>query len=527
MSVARRAFGRLPTVGLVRATPLPRHKALLFALVCVLWIGAGLFGRDPWKPDETDFVIAVAQQTGALAALPAAAQPSVAPSVYLDLAALTAKGTSFILPLHEGARLINALLLAGGFFFIGLVAGARRGVRTGWMGVFLALGMSGFMVRAHLLNLAVPAFFGVAMLLWGMLRMRQHALVGGMIVGAATGFLLTAAAPSAAVLMAAGLLVLAAADWRRPSMAAGVVVAAVFCAPFVLLLPETADATRGESLLAVLVTANTWPALADLLRLAAWALFPTLPLAAAVLWVRGRALLAEPLMLGCLVMTAVAAVHFLLFGRHEEDLFLLMPPLAVFAARGLHKLPDDYVTILDWFAVIVAGACFVGGMWALWLIVHTGVAEAAVAEWAKQFPLLAAPLMEGWKVALAALITILWAGLAANFGRSNERAVLNWSCSVTVIWCVFNLLWVPIVDSGKSYRGMAVAVAAHSREQCVASSAAVGRMAAQVYYFGVIAGGDSCPYELQKSGEAAPAASRLVWRGGRYGGADYALYRRF
>ncbi|MGI9306553.1 MAG: hypothetical protein ACR2P5_04535 [Gammaproteobacteria bacterium] len=509
-----RAFGEPPQTAERRPPPLAPHKFFLFALVAALWIGAGLFGRDPWKPQETEFTVLIAAQTGAISP-PETALPLRPPSIYLTLAEWSARIFAPLLPLHEGARMINALLFAAGFLFIGLAAGG--GARRGWMAVFLTMGMAGLAVRAHLLNLAAPAFFGAAALLLGAQLLRRNALGGGVLAGGSAAFLFAAASPSVAVFAAGGvLLVLGRAEWRRPSVYAGLAAAAVFFAPLALLSPFAKQAAES------LIPKTDWTVAADLARLAAWSLFPALPIAAVALWKRGAA---DAELFLCLAMAGAGAAHFAAFGGREEDLFWLMPPLAVFAARGLEKLPDDYAAILDWFAVIVAGACCVGGLWAAWFLAQSGAEWESLAQWRERFPLLKTPHTAGWKIAAAGLITALWAGLAANMGRSNERAVLNWSAGVTVIWCVFNLLWVPAVDSGKSYRPMAAAVISHSGEECVQAGAGTAEAAGQLYYFGAKSG-ENCKWIFQNAEQDAPADSRQIWQGGRYDRKNYILYKR-
>ena len=512
-----RAFGEPPHAVQFRPpAPLAPHKFFLFALVAALWICSGIFGRDPWKPQETDFTVLIAEKTGMLSGLPEESRPAALSSFYLDAAAAAAELFSPLLPLHEGARLVNVLLLAAGFLLVGLSAGG--GVRRGWVAVFLTMGMAGLMVRAHLLNLAVPAFFGAAVVLWGGMRLRRHALAGGGIAGGGAAFLYAAVSPSVAVFAAAGvLLALWRKEWRRPSVVAGLAAAAVLFAPVALLSP--AATTAGKAF----IPENDWTAAVDLARIAAWSLFPALPVAAAALWLHGR-VSAESFL--CLALAAAAAAHFILFGQGEEDLFWLMPPLAVFAARGLEKMPDDYAAILDWFAVIVAGICCVGGMWAAWFLMQSGADAEWLAEWRGRFPLMNMPEVSAWKITAAALATVLWAGLAANLGRSNERAVLNWSIGVAVIWSVFNLLWTPVIDSGKSYHSMAAEISAQSGAECVFTSRAAGAAAAQVYYFGVKPGGEDCPFRLQSAAESPPEGFGEIWTGGRYGEKNYGLYRK-
>ena len=505
-----RAFGEVPAVRFRTPPPLPPRKFLLFALAAALWIVSGIFGRDPWKPEETDFTVLVAEKTGALSGLPEAARPPPVSSLYLDLAAASAGLFAPRLPLHEGARLVNILLLAGGFLFAGLSAGG--GGRRGWSAVFLTMGMAGLMVRAHLLNSAVPAFFGAAAVMWGGILLRRNALAGGGVVGGGAAFLCACALPLAALFAVSGVLcAFLRKEWRRPSAVAGLAAAAALFAPFAPLFPMEIAAPE-----------NNWTAAGDLLRVAAWALFPALPVAAAALFLRGAGG-AESFL--CLCMAGCGAAHFILYGESEEDLFWLMPPLAVFAARGLAKMPDDYAAILDWFAVIIAGVCCVGGMWAAWFWMQSGAEAEWAAEWRTRFPLAAMPEISWWKVLAAAFATVLWGGLAANLGRSNERAVLNWSVGVAVIWGVFNLLWTPVLDSGKSHRLTAAEVLSHSGGGCVSTSESAGGTAAQLYYFGVLPGAD-CLRRLQRAEEPPPQGFTEIWRGGRYGEKNYVLYRK-
>lgn len=205
-----------------------------------------------------------------------------------------------------------------------------------------------------------------------------------------------------------------------------------------------------------------------------------------------------------------------------------MPALSVFAARGLEILPDDYAVILDWFAVIIVGVCCVGGMWAAWMLWQTGAGAEWTESWQNRFPLLTTPseAAAGWKVILAGMATVLWVGLAANFGRSNERAILNWSCGIATAWCVFNLLWMPVVDSGKSYRGMSEAVKMETEGGCMDASPGAGSAAAQLYYFGVPAGDATCLWKLQEKSEQPPSDFTPRWEGGRYNRKNYILYRK-
>ena len=82
-----RVFGELPAATMLSDTPYGLRKTFLFILMVALWIGAGLIGRDPWSPQETGFVIFIAEKNGVITGLPESARPEMPASAYPTWAA--------------------------------------------------------------------------------------------------------------------------------------------------------------------------------------------------------------------------------------------------------------------------------------------------------------------------------------------------------------------------------------------------------------------------------------------------------
>ncbi len=71
---------------------------------------------------------------------------------------------------------------------------------------------------------------------------------------------------------------------------------------------------------------------------------------------------------------------------------------------------------------------------------------------------------------LSLLLTLLWLALVRPARRSNRRAILNWAAGMTLLWALYSTIWLPYLDSRRSYRGVAESVrAVLPREGCVAS----------------------------------------------------------
>jgi len=70
-----------------------------------------------------------------------------------------------------------------------------------------------------------------------------------------------------------------------------------------------------------------------------------------------------------------------------------------------------------------------------------------------------------------------------------RRAVVNWASGITLIWILAMTLWLPWLDSGKSYRNMIVSLKAAMPAQynCVARNTTLGdSQRAMLHYFGDI-----------------------------------------
>ena len=521
------------------ATPLAPHKPFLYTFICLLWLLPGLLGRDPWQPHELILAPVVSNMVNnGISWMPSIlGEPFVKmPPLYLWLASFSAQATAWFLPVHEGARLINVVLLAIGLLFIRLCAG-RYGALAGWVAVLLAVGTTGLIVKAHLLNASVAAFAGGAALLWGILRLHTHAVVGGMTVGLAIGFLFMAVgvASAAAAVLALSLLMMRRHYWRRRPWD-GLATAAVFALPglliwpliLVLVSPDWFSLWLEQAVFSSSFSVSSFfHNVFDLIKTLSWSLFPVLPIVIFSLWFLGRSYAFEQAVFLCLCLLAAGSLAFLFKGGNEEDLFFVLPALSVSAALALQRLPNDAAVVLDWFVMLIVGLCCIGLLWFLWLCLETGTPAVVFDYINGLYPNLErASMPTYWEVGFAAVMTILWVSLIMNFGLSNERAVVNWSSGVAMVWLTFNVLWVDYVDSGKSYRRVAESVKLHLDGECLQKNNVSLSLLAQMDYFGATVGDDKCRFFLANAGNQAETGE-LIWEGGRPDKKQYLLYRRF
>ena len=79
----------------------------------------------------------------------------------------------------------------------------------------------------------------------------------------------------------------------------------------------------------------------------------------------------------------------------------------------------------------------------------------------------------GSPISLSAFLTVLWLVLVRPARRSNRRAVLNWAAGMTLVWGLYMTIWLPYLDSRRSYRPVAEALAHAAAGATAASRAAI------------------------------------------------------
>jgi CRISPR/Cas system-associated protein endoribonuclease Cas2 len=146
-------------------------------------------------------------------------------------------------------------------------------------------------------------------------------------------------------------------------------------------------------------------------------------------------------------------------------------------------------------------------------------------------------------VILAMFLTLLWIALVRPARRSNRRALLNWAAGVTLAWGLYSTIWLPYLDSRRSYRTMIDELASHlPAGGCVASRNLGDPQRALMYYFAGLAtvreesdaNADArCRSLLVQYGAIAGAPPsldgyKIVWEGERRGDATerYVLYTK-
>ena len=498
--------------------------ALFTVLLCAIWIFTGLIGRDPWKPDEayTFGLVLHILQTGDWVVPTLAGEPFMEkPPVFYVTAAAFAALLGGWLPLHDAARLATGFYLALVLVFLSLSARELYGRAHGWVAPLALIGCVGLLIPAHHLIIDTALLAGFSVALYGLtLALRRPVLAGVMLgTGAGLGFMAKGLLAPGVLGLCALLLPALFTAWRRPAflltlLAAGIALlpwAVIWPAQLYLRSPALFDEWLWVNNLGRFVGSNDLGPRAvpgEYLLMMLWYAWPALPLAAWMLWQRGRNALHDPAMqLPALVFLVAFTTLSISADAREVYAMPLLLPLSLLAAASIDTLKRSAANFLDWFGIMTFG--LLGGMlWIGYVALITGWPQQLsdrLTDFHPGFDARGVPL--ALLVALAA--TLVWIGLVWRVGRSNRRAIINWAAGMTLFWVLTNVFFVAYLDHGKTYRGMIAQMQTHvpASYNCIASQTLGESQRAMLHYFA-----DIRTLRVERS-PRAHACELYLWQG--------------
>jgi 4-amino-4-deoxy-L-arabinose transferase-like glycosyltransferase len=293
------------------------------------------------------------------------------------------------------------------------------------------------------------------------------------------------------------------------------------------------------------ISLPSWEATKYFLKNVIWFAWPAWPFAgwAIYAWRKQGGVLHIALPLSFLIPLVLLA---LLNPYSEEGILLpLLPSLAILAAFGLPTMKRGAINAVDWFSVMTLTTC-AGFIWVGWIAKQTG--------WPVQLARNAFKLAPGFKpefnviaFVVAVLASAGWIMLVHwRISRRPSvlwRAVVLSSGGVILCWLLLMTLWLPWINYGKSYAGVArqIAMELPPVQQCVDTNVGPAQRASFAY-FGHIPfvqfNGAHCDFLLLQDNNRKQDDAKfirrfndqwqLLWEGRRPSDRDerYRLYRR-
>jgi 4-amino-4-deoxy-L-arabinose transferase-like glycosyltransferase len=511
-------------------------KTQLLLILCAIWILTGLIGHAPWKPlESTSISIVKSILDGGSQIAPLAKGDSTleAPPLYYAVAALSAKLFSAILLLHDGARVFNSIWLTILLLMIGMTGREMWSRGVGRHATFIMIGSVGLMLSAHSLNHEIAALSALATGFYALAlfnrRQGRATLFFGLAIG--MGFLIDGIVTPLILLCAALTLFILFKAWRRQSFVLFVLISALLATPFIVgwlwlihqYFPEIYIDWMNR-LKAPFIYENH----AYFCRILIWYAWPALPLALLGIWKFRAAVFSQPRFQLPIVFFVVSFI-ILGFASTNKDIqaLPLLIPLVVIGAGSVEQLKRDFAAALNWFAVTLFSTLGLL-IWLGWLAIVTGFPEK-LQERMRFLSGLYTLNFELKIFVLAILMTLIWFIVSLRAKLTKRSTVTNWAIGMTFVWCLLMTLWLPMIDSAKTYANVFTSLkkAMPAEATCI-NSLNVGK--AQAYLFDYYTNITLQPFERTQqlncnlyliqdekgTGKMIPGAEwQLIWQGKR------------
>jgi len=509
---------RLPAAA---TTALPRW--VLFAL-CLLYILPGLFGRDPWKTDDAAaFGVMWTMANGGLedwlwphiVGLPAADKGPLA----FWIGAICIKLFGWLLGDALAARIATV-----GFFLLGTLAvwyttyllGRRpeaQPLRLAFGGqpepsdygrtladgaLLIYLGCLGLLLHSHSTSTEALQVSMVALMLYGATRLFEaQTIANAAMLGVAIGLAILARGWAVPLVLWAALVILAsirerALIWRLVlvSLPTAIAVASVWLIASKIVRPFNSSPFDAWMLWNYRqIGLPTWNSLRFFVKNGIWAAWPAWPFAGWAVYAWRRQSRAPHITLPLAFFVACALLALLNPRPDEGALLPMLPPLAILAAFGLPTMKRGAINAVDWFSVMTLTTC-AAFIWLGWIAKQTG--------WPAQLAKNAFKLAPGFKpefsviaFVVAVLGTLGW--FVVVHWRVSRRPSVLWravvlsSGGVILCWLLLMTLWLPWINYGKSYAGVARQIADNlpAGRYCVDTNVGPAQRASFAYFGGV------------------------------------------
>jgi len=443
------------------ATPRARigtaAKTRLLIILCAIWVCLGLIGHEPWKPNEsTSISIVKAVLQGHYLSPIAVGETTVTnPPLYYLSAAFFAKIFSPFFNLHDAARIVSGVWMALTLLVTGMIGRELWGEGLGRQNTFILLSSIGLVATAHLLMPEVSALTGTAMAFYALALAKRRPFRASALLGFGVGvsFLSTGLSTALISIASALLLPLFFKAWRSKSYATVLGLAAAIATPWIIGWPLLMWHQSPESL-AVWWQSQTrlQPHHLYFLRTLSWFAWPALPIAAWGLWRFRSQLLIKPKFQ---LITTYFVVAFLFIGFQAKSTdvstLTLLIPLVAMAGGSTETLRRGAAGALNWFGLTLFGLMGLL-IWLGWIAITTGHPAKLAARM---------HILSGLDdlhtsipaLIIAFLISAIWV-ITINNKRSNRAAVTDWAVGVTMAWSLLMALWLPMIDSAKSYQSV-------------------------------------------------------------------------
>ena len=435
-----------------------RAKTRLLLILCAVWLFMGLIGHAPWKPFESNSIsiIKTILDSGQILAPTSASNPHLAnPPLFYLSAALLAKALQPLLPLHDAARISVGLWMLITLLMTGMAGRELWGKGIGRQTTFVLMGSLGLIVSAHTLMPAVASLSGLAIGFYALALSKRRPYRASALLGTGLGvsFLSTGLLPLLILICTCLLLPIVFSAWRSTSFFKFVSLSLLIASPFLAVWPVLChyfQPTLFNGWWLQSVTQFNEVYHLYFLKILLWYAWPALPLAIWGAWRYRGQLLNKPrfqlmLTFGFVAFTIIG------FGADRKEIFALplLIPLTAMAGGSIETLKRGTAGALNWFGLILFGLMS-SLIWLGWIAMMTG-SPVKIKERLTFLSGMTQLNFNFIAVVLAVAVSLIWLFSIFRAQHSNRSSATNWAIGMTCVWTLLMTLWLPLIDSARSY----------------------------------------------------------------------------
>lgn len=435
-----------------------RAKTRLLIILCAIWLVMGLVGHQPWKPHESEALSTIKillDNSNFIAPTPASSNLLINPPLYYLSAAFIAETFDAYIPFHDGARIATGLWMLVILLMVGMTGRELWGKGFGRQTTFIFISTLGLIFSAHTITPEISALAGVAISFYALSLIARRPYRASALLGAGImiSFLSTGLLPVMIILLTLVALPTFFNDWRTlsftKSVSSSILIASIVILAWCLLCYRF-DAMLFNAWWLQSVKQFGQLTHSYFANLLLWYAWPSLPLAGWALWRYRAELFVQPKFQLPITFFFVSFGLIGTGGNHNQILALpLLIPLTALAGGSIDTLKRGAASALNWFGLILFG--FLGFLiWLGWNAMMTGQPEKL-----KERLIFLSGLQQLnfsiFAFTAASAITLIWLFAAFRSQHSNRSAATNWAIGMTFVWTLLMTLWLPMIDSARSY----------------------------------------------------------------------------
>lgn len=438
-----------------------KAKTQLLIVLCAIWLCMGLIGHAPWKPFEAHSISVIKNILDEINLVAphatSTSQISNPPLYYLSAAAF-AKLLSPLLPLHDAARIVSGLWMVITLLMIGMTGRELWGIGFGRQTTFVFIGSIGLVFSAHTLMPAVSSLTGLATSFYALALAKRRPYRASILLGLgmAVAGLSTGLHALFIILLTIIALPCLFSFWRTSSYTKVILLALLIASPFLfgwaLLCYYLHTEIFAEWIKMSLASFSLNSEHAYYCQLLLWYAWPALPLAVWGLW-RFRTQLFNKHRFQLILTFFAVAFIVIGFGDSKEVLALpMLIPLTAMAGGSIETLKRGTAGALSWFGFILFGLMS-GLIWLGWYAMMTG-SPAKIKERLTFLSGMQELSFNLFAIIIAAIVTLIWLFSTFRTQYSNRASATNWAIGMTCVWTLLMTLWLPLIDSARSYNAV-------------------------------------------------------------------------